>query len=573
MNKHKYSLRELDESRLLDLRVIARDLGVERPTTLDKQKLMENILKKQEEVSDGGSTAQRGPARGRPPKKPLVGPMFGYEQSAPPAENYQKPPQIIPKASVFDSAGLDGAFDSLDAFSPAPAPASAPAPVLKPVNEAQSEKKERAPYVQNERTFYKKPETQIRQESQNRQEAQNKQDDDSEEKKEQVSIDEFPIVVKEGVLEIMQDGYGFLRARNCEPGDGDAYIAAPRIKKCGLRKGDYIKAETKKQAENRPGGVINILEVNGRVCDGTPLIRKNFDNLTPIYPDSRLRLEIPGQKNDFAIRAIDLISPIGKGQRAMIVSPPKAGKTTLLKKIANSISKNYPKVHLLVLLIDERPEEVTDMQRSIKGEVVYSTFDEVPEHHTRAAEMVLERAKRLVELGEDVVILMDSLTRLARAYNLVVAPTGRTLSGGIDPGALHSPKRFFGAARNIEYGGSLTIIASALVDTGSRMDDVIYEEFKGTGNMEIHLDRKLSEKRIFPAIDLNRSGTRREEILLDQKELEAIWGMRKMLSNGENADATESLINMLVKTNNNAEFIEQLNYQLRNLADKGYKIR
>lgn len=254
----------------------------------------------------------------------------------------------------------------------------------------------------------------------------------------------------------------------------------------------------------------------------------------------------------------------------MIVSPPKAGKTTLLKKIANSISANYPEAHLIVLLIDERPEEVTDMQRSIAGEVVYSTFDEMPEHHTKAAELVLERAKRLVELGKDVVILMDSLTRLARAYNLTISPTGRTLSGGIDPGALHSPKRFFGAARNIENGGSLTIIATALVDTGSRMDDVIYEEFKGTGNMEIHLDRRLSEKRIFPAIDLYRSGTRREELLLDQSELQGIWAIRKLLSAGESADATENLINMLVKSKTNKEFIEQLNLQIMAMQKQGY---
>jgi transcription termination factor Rho len=283
-------------------------------------------------------------------------------------------------------------------------------------------------------------------------------------------------------------------------------------------------------------------------------------------------LELPGVGNDMAIRAIDLVSPIGKGQRGMIVSPPKAGKTTLLKRIAHSISSNYPEAHLIVLLIDERPEEVTDMQRSIKGEVVYSTFDEMPDHHTKASEMVLERAKRLVELGRDVVILMDSLTRLARAYNLVISPTGKTLSGGIDPGALHSPKRFFGAARNIENGGSLTIIATALVDTGSRMDDVIYEEFKGTGNMEIHLDRKLSEKRIFPAIDLNRSGTRREELLLNAQELEGIWAVRRMLSAGDVQEATENLIGMMVKTGNNQEFITQLTLQIQKLQKEGYSL-
>ena len=377
--------------------------------------------------------------------------------------------------------------------------------------------------------------------------------------------------VRAGVLEICPDGYGFLRANNYEQGEGDAYLAAPRIRKSGLRKGDYVVATVKKIAENRPWCVQDITSVNGKSPEEA-FNRPNFDSLTPIYPDSRLKLELP-KNSDFAIRAIDLVAPIGKGQRAMIVSPPKAGKTTLLKKIANSISFNYPEAHLIVLLIDERPEEVTDMQRSIKGEVVYSTFDEMPEHHTKAAEMVLERAKRLVELGKDVVILMDSLTRLARAYNLVITPTGKTLSGGIDPGALHSPKRFFGAARNIEFGGSLTIIATALVDTGSRMDDVIYEEFKGTGNMEIHLDRRLSEKRIFPAIDLNRSGTRREELLLDQKELEGIWAVRRMLSMGDVQEATENLIGMMVKTKDNREFIEQLSLQLMKLQKEGYTFR
>ncbi|MFA6866435.1 MAG: transcription termination factor Rho [Clostridia bacterium] len=387
------------------------------------------------------------------------------------------------------------------------------------------------------------------------------------------SIEDFEI--KEGVLEIMQDGYGFLRAKNYESSSFDAYVSAQKIKKCALRRGDWIKAEAKKTCENRPAGVINILEVNGRDLEQS-YNRRNFDTLTPIYPEERYRLEIPNVNNDFAIRAIDMIAPIGKGQRAMIVSPPKAGKTTLLKKIANSISVNYPEAHLLVLLIDERPEEVTDMQRSIKGEVVYSTFDEMPDHHTKAAELVLDRAKRLVELGDNVIILMDSLTRLARAYNLTIAPTGRTLSGGIDPGALHSPKRFFGAARNIEFGGSLTIIATALVDTGSKMDDVIYEEFKGTGNMEVHLDRKLSEKRIFPAIDLNRSGTRREELLLTPHEMQAIWGMRKILSAGDVSESTERLINSMLKTKTNEDYfkvIENYMKRIESLKKQGHTIK
>ena len=378
--------------------------------------------------------------------------------------------------------------------------------------------------------------------------------------------------IREGVLDIHPDGYAFIRVKNCEHSDKDVYVGTPKIKSKGLRKGDFVKCLAKVTYDNKPAAAIEILSVNGVEADNY-YKRPNFDDLVPIYPEQCIKLENKNNSRDFAIRAIDLIAPIGRGQRAMIVSPPKAGKTTLLKKIANSISENYPEIVLMVLLIDERPEEVTDMQRSIKGEVVYSTFDEMPEHHTKAAELLLARAKRLVETGKDVVILMDSLTRLARAYNLTIPPTGRTLSGGIDPGALHSPKRFFGSARKIENGGSLTIIATALVDTGSRMDDVIYEEFKGTGNMEIHLDRKLSERRIFPAIDLNRSGTRREDLLLTQAELEGVWAMRRMLSSGDTLEATENLINMLIKTNSNKEFIEQLKLQLMVWQKEGYSFR
>lgn len=377
---------------------------------------------------------------------------------------------------------------------------------------------------------------------------------------------------REGILEIHPDGYGFIRVRNCEHSEKDVYVSAIKIRKAGLRQGDMIKGIVKVAYDTKPAALLIINTINGVPAEELRK-RPRFDDLVPIYPDERLKLENARSKNDFAIREIDLIAPIGKGQRGMIVSPPKAGKTTLLKKIANSISENYPDVTLMVLLIDERPEEVTDMQRSIKGEVVYSTFDEMPEHHTKAAELLLSRAKRLVENGKDVVILMDSLTRLARAYNLTIPPTGRTLSGGIDPGALHSPKSFFGSARNIENGGSLTIIATALVDTGSRMDDVIYEEFKGTGNMEIHLDRKLSEKRIFPAIDLNRSGTRREDLLLSQDELEGVWTMRKILSSGDTESAAENLLQMLVKTSSNAEFIEQLKLQMRLIDKEGYTFR
>lgn len=377
---------------------------------------------------------------------------------------------------------------------------------------------------------------------------------------------------KHGVLDIHADGYGFLRAENCEYGNKDTYVSAKLIKTLGLRAGDKVIGRARRNAENKPPALVAVDEVNGNKPENLRN-RPNFDNLVPIYPDERLRLELKTGKSDFAIRCIDLIAPIGKGQRAMIVSPPKAGKTTLLKKIANSISINYPDVMLFVLLVDERPEEVTDMQRSINGEVIYSTFDETPEHHCKSAELLIERAKRNVELGKDVVIIMDSLTRLARAYNLTIPPTGRTLSGGIDPGALHSPKRFFGSARNIENGGSLTIIATALIDTGSRMDDVIYEEFKGTGNMEIHLDRKMSERRVFPAIDLNRSSTRREDLLLTQKELEGVFAMRKMISSMDSQEATEKLLDYIVKTKNNDEFIGIICSQVNRWEKEGFSFR
>lgn len=378
---------------------------------------------------------------------------------------------------------------------------------------------------------------------------------------------EEELLEREGYLEINPDGYGFLRVLNGTFNEMDAYVSTMKIKQYGLRRGDYVKSLCKKVQEGRPAAVITVTTINGIDAD-TLGIRPNFDDLVPIYPNERLRLETSAR--EYATRCIDLVSPIGKGQRGIIVSPPKAGKTTLLKMIAGAIAQNYPDVELKVLLIDERPEEVTDMQRSIKGEVVYSTFDELPEHHTKTAEMLLERAKRLVESGKDVVILLDSLTRLARAYNITIPPTGRTLSGGIDPGALHSPKRFFGSARNIENGGSLTIIATALIDTGSRMDDVIFEEFKGTGNMEIHLDRRLSEKRIFPAIDLAKSGTRKEELLLTPSELEGTWAIRKILSTADNAEATENLLSMLIKTQSNKEFIDQLNLHLRASQKEGY---
>lgn len=359
--------------------------------------------------------------------------------------------------------------------------------------------------------------------------------------------------IAEGVLEILPDGYGFLRGENYLSSPKDVYISPTQIKRFRLDQGDKIKGIARFPKEDaRFPGLIYVGAVNGELPEKA-YKRRKFDDLTPIYPDERIRLEtVP---TEYAMRMIDLVCPIGKGQRGMIVAPPKVGKTTLLKKIANSITANHPEIELIVLLIDERPEEVTDMKRSIKGEVIYSTFDELPEHHVKVAEMVLERAKRLVEHGKDVAILLDSITRLARAYNLVIPSSGKTLSGGIDPAALHKPKKFFGAARNIEHGGSLTILATSLIDTGSRMDEVIFEEFKGTGNMEVHLDRSLSEKRIFPAIDINKSGTRREEKLLSPEELATTFALRKALSSMPVGEVTEQFINQMLLTKNNEEFI------------------
>ncbi len=364
--------------------------------------------------------------------------------------------------------------------------------------------------------------------------------------------------ITEGILEVLPDGYGFLRGENYLSTAKDVYISPVQVRRFKLETGDKIKGIVRnpKEGEKFPA-LIYVGEVNDQSPEQA-FRRKKFDDLTPIYPTEKLKMEtIP---TEYSMRIIDLFSPIGKGQRGMIVSPPKAGKTTLLKKIANSITINNPEVKLLVLLIDERPEEVTDMRRSIKGEVIYSTFDELPEHHVKVAEMVIERAKRLVENNEDVVVLLDSITRLARAYNLVVPASGRTLSGGLDPISLHKPKKFFGAARNIENGGSLTVLATALVETGSRMDDIIFEEFKGTGNMEVVLDRKLSERRILPAIDINKSGTRREDLLLTKSELDTVFAMRKAMNsnNMQVSEITEQVIAQMVATKNNKEFIEKM---------------
>ena len=367
--------------------------------------------------------------------------------------------------------------------------------------------------------------------------------------------------IAEGILEVMPDGYGFLRGDNYLSTSKDVYVSPVQIRRFHLDTGDRIKGVMRnpKEGERFPA-LIYVGEVNGEHPENA-MKRKRFDDLIPIYPNKRLKLETGA--TDYTMRIMDLLSPIGKGQRGMIVAPPKAGKTTILKQIANSITKNNPEVELIVLLIDERPEEVTDMKRSIKGDVIYSTFDELPEHHIKVAEMVLERAKRLTEQKKDVVILLDSITRLARAYNLTIPSSGRTLSGGFDPAALHKPKRFFGAARNTENAGSLTILATALVETGSRMDDVIFEEFKGTGNMEVHLDRNLSERRIFPAIDINKSGTRREDLLLSTEEYLTVMALRKSMSRMNTIEMTEKVMALIAETKSNSEFIQKIKLMLK----------
>jgi transcription termination factor Rho len=541
MNQSNYSIEELNQKNIFELRDLAKEVGVPSPTKLHKNELVEMIFN----ISSGKIAPPATPRRGRPPK-----PVESVSEKAPSAAltrpQYAAPPE----------APLSGEE-------------TAPQP-----ERAGGFRNGKGGFVKysNEKTYDK-----------NGDRANGDREGSVINRQRQNGgvLEEVPTAFlepqaddeeREGLLDIHSDGYGFLRVKNCEFNEKDAYVNAVKLRKLGLRKGDLVKGLARPMQDGKPAALLSVQSVNGVPYENLGR-RPNFDELVPIYPDQRLKLELADKPKNFALRCIDLVAPIGKGQRAMIVSPPKAGKTTLLKYIASAIASNYPDVILKVLLIDERPEEVTDMQRSIKGDVIYSTFDEQPEHHTRAAELVLSHAKRLVEMGKDVVILLDSLTRLARAYNLTIPPTGRTLSGGIDPGALHSPKKFFGAARNIENGGSLTIIATALVDTGSRMDDVIYEEFKGTGNMEIHLDRKLQEKRVFPAIDLGKSGTRKEELLLSQAELEGIWNIRKLLSAGDPAEATENLFSMIVKTNTNYEFIEMLTAQQRAMEKQGFSFR
>ncbi len=366
-------------------------------------------------------------------------------------------------------------------------------------------------------------------------------------------------LIAEGILEVMPEGYGFIRCENFLPGENDVYVSPSQIRRFHLKTGDILNGQMRLKNTNEKFGAMTHLNMVNDIEIEDSMKRPNFEDLTPIFPNQRLKMETISE--NMAMRIVDLVSPIGKGQRGMIVSPPKAGKTTLLKEVAKSIQKNNPDMHMIILLIDERPEEVTDIREAITGsnvEVIYSTFDELPEHHKRVSEMVIERAKRLVELKKDVIILLDSITRLARAYNMTIPPSGRTLSGGLDPAALHMPKRFFGAARNMREGGSLTVLATALVDTGSKMDDVVYEEFKGTGNMELVLNRKLSEKRVFPAIDIVKSGTRREDLLLDTEENEAAYLIRKTTNEMRPEDAVEKIMDLFSKTRNNKEFVQMI---------------
>lgn len=402
-------------------------------------------------------------------------------------------------------------------------------------------------------------ETKIREEVKAKEDSRNKEEKTTQSEEEKTLEELDSGIGAHGILEVMPDGFGFIRCENYLPGENDVYVAPSQIRRFGLKTGDILEGNTRVRTQGEKfAALLYVKSINGYTLEESSK-RYNFEDMTPIFPNERLHLEMPGAS--VAMRVMDLISPVGKGQRGMIVSPPKAGKTTLLKDVAKSVKRNSPEVHLIILLIDERPEEVTDIKEAIEGpnvEVIYSTFDELPEHHKRVSEMVIERGKRLVEHGKDVVILIDSITRLARAYNLIVPPSGRTLSGGLDPAALHMPKRFFGAARNMREGGSLTILATALVDTGSKMDDVVYEEFKGTGNMELMLDRKLSEKRIFPAIDIPRSSTRREDLLLSQDELDAMNIIRKALNGLKPEESLDKILDLFAKTRNNQEFVNMV---------------
>ena len=549
-------MREKYESlALTDLKAIAKSRGIKGTSTMKKAEVVEAMLKmdsqeSQKAVAEGA--AVQGEESGRPAgaEKPV---------QAEKAERTEQPEKQAEKPERTER--LERQTEKPERTERLERQTEKPERTERP--ERQTEKPERTerPERQSE-----KPERTERPERQTeRPERQSDKADRGERTERERAENEKSLAdldsgeIANGILEVMPDGYGFIRCENYLPGENDVYVAPSQIRRFGLKTGDIVEGNTrvKTQAE-KFSALLFVKKINGYVPEVASR-RRNFEDMTPIFPDKRLRMETPGAS--IAMRIMDLMSPVGKGQRGMIVSPPKAGKTTLLKEVAKSIKKNSPEMHLIILLIDERPEEVTDIREAIEGpnvEVIYSTFDELPEHHKRVSEMVIERAKRLVEHGRDVTILLDSITRLTRAYNLVVPPSGRTLSGGLDPAALHMPKRFFGAARNMREGGSLTILATALVETGSKMDDVVYEEFKGTGNMEMVLDRKLSERRVFPAIDIPKSGTRREDLLLNREELEAINIMRKALNSLKPEEAVDKILDMFSRTRTNMEFVNMV---------------
>ncbi|MBO4326835.1 MAG: transcription termination factor Rho [Clostridia bacterium] len=541
-------LETIQKKSIEDLKIIASMLGIEVPEKCTKAKLIKLIAGEEATKAAGGSRK-----RGR---KPSAGKTEKAEKEEPRAAEKPEEPKAAGKPEEPKAADTVKAAEEPAKAEKKPGRRGRPPKNKKAENEAAQDKagqEKDAPAAETGTGAAEAGEAEGEKTAERNGGTTVKDEDLTGTKKGEFQENSEEVV---GLLDVMQEGYGFLRTNKYFNGNKDVFVAPNFIRKYGLRTGDEIAGRSRPQRDNdRYQALFYITSINGKTPDQAQN-RVPFESLIPIYPDEQLKLETT--QNELSTRLIDLIAPIGKGQRGMIVSPPKAGKTVLLKKIANAITANYPEVKLIVLLIDERPEEVTDMRESIEGEVVSSTFDEMPERHIKVAEMVFERARRLVEFGHDVVILMDSLTRLARAYNITITPTGRSLSGGLDPGAMYSPKKFFGAARNIRGGGSLTIVATALIDTGSKMDDVIFEEFKGTGNMELHLDRKLSEKRVFPAIDINKSGTRKEELLLSEAALNAVFSIRKAIANAGGADVTEMIVSKMLKTQNNEEFIKSV---------------
>ena len=588
-------INQLKSMTIIQLRVLAKEKGVHFPTTLNKAQLVEKLAEKLN--TEQPAEIQYSPAQNAANQN--AAPMHEDFNAQPPVEQEPRVPSYESEDNQMnDSIPSQPQYSSYSM----PQHSYQPREEIHQSNENESNQYTYVPGRQSYRTNYtnyknynnrprtytpyNRPSNAQRQDNTyyNKQENTyyNKQDNTYYNKEYGTSNPAVPEMLNSGecgdccgILDVHNDGYGFLRATQFKVDDftngRDVYVSIAQIRRFGLRTGDLVRGKTRPVKEGEKIlALLYVTEINGLPPEEAQN-RTPFEHLVPIYPDERLKLENQSNKHDLAIRLIDLVSPIGKGQRGIIVAPPKAGKTTLLKKLANAISTNYPDIELIVLLIDERPEEVTDMQRSIDGDVLYSTFDELPENHAKISEFALERAKRLVEHGKDVVILLDSITRLTRAYNIAIPPTGRTLSGGLDPGALHKPKKFFGAARNIENGGSLTIIATALVETGSRMDEVIFEEFKGTGNMEIKLDRKLQEKRVFPAIDISKSGTRREEMLLSPEELEGINSIRNLLSSNPD-NATEQLIATMSRTENNEQFLQRIKGWMALMEKEGYQM-